>query len=99
MTPAAVTGSGRPDDPLVVPLQAGPAAVDWRYGSTRPAPIPPAVLAALLQPPSLTGWLDDAGAALTASDLSQLLTAACERIPGLGDLMAGRTRSRPDGMP
>ena len=59
-----------------------------------PAPISPAVLAALLQPPSLTGWLDDAGAALTASDLSQLLTAAGQRIPGLGDLMAWPEHAR-----
>lgn len=88
---AAVTGSGRPDDPLVIPLQAGPTTVGLAlWLDPDGPPIPPAVLASLLQPTSLSNWLDNAGAALSPGGLAQLLAAAGQRIPGLGDLVAGR---------
>jgi hypothetical protein len=89
--PAAVTGSGRPDDPLVVPLQAGPASLALAlWLEPDGPPIPPAVLTELLQPTSLSDWLRGAGAALSTTDLAQLLTTAGQRIPGLGHLAAGR---------
>ena len=51
---------------------------------------PSAVLTSLLQPTSLSNWLQGAGAALSTSDLAQLLATAGQRIPGLGHLVAGR---------
>jgi hypothetical protein len=90
--PAAVSGSGRPDDPLVVPLQVGAATVALAlWLEPDGPPIPPAVLTSLLQPTSLSSWLTGAGAALSTSDLAQLLTAAGQRIPGLGQLVTGRS--------
>lgn len=89
--PAAVTGSGRPGDPLVVPLHAGPASLALAlWLEPDGPPIPPAVLTELLQPASLSDWLQGAGAALSTTDLAQLLTTAGQRIPGLGHLVAGR---------
>ena len=91
VAPAAVSGSGRPGDPLVVPLQAGAASVGLAlWLEPDGPPIPPAVLTSLLQPTSLSSWLAGAGAALSTSDLTQLLTAAGQRIPGLDRLVAGR---------
>jgi len=90
-TPATVTGSGRPDDPLVIPLQAGPAALALTlWLEPDGPPIPPAVLTGLLRPASLSGWLQGTGAALGTADLAQLLTSAGQKIPGLGNLVAGR---------
>jgi large repetitive protein len=89
--PAVVSGSGRPDDPLVVPLQAGEASVGLAlWLEPDGPPIPPAVLTSLLQPTSLSDWLTGAGSALSTSDLARLLAAAGQRIPGLGQLVAGR---------
>jgi len=89
--PATVTGSGRPDDPLVVPLQEGPASLALAlWLEPDGPPIPPAILTSLLQPTSLSNWLQGAGATLSTGDLAQLLTTAGQRIPGLGHLVAGR---------
>ena len=88
---ASITGSGRPDDPLVVPLQAGPVSLGLAlWLEPDGPPIPPEVLTSLLQPTSLSNWLQGTGAALSTSDLAQLLTAAGRRIPGLGSLVDGR---------
>lgn len=87
----AITGSGRPDDPLVVPLQAGPVSLGLAlWLEPDGPPIPPAVLTSLLEPTSLSNWLQGTGAALSTSDLAQLLTAAGQRIPGLSRLVDGR---------
>jgi hypothetical protein len=90
-SPATVSGAGRPDDPLVIPIQAGPASLELAlWLDPAGPPIPAAVLTSLLEPTSLTNWLDSAGAALTSSDLARLLNVAGKSIPGLADLVAGR---------
>jgi hypothetical protein len=89
--PAGVSGTGRPDDPLVIPLQAGPAALEVAvWLDPAGPPIPANLLTSLLQPAALTSWLSADGAALTSADLVQLLTQAGASVPGLAELLDGR---------
>ena len=88
---APITGAGRPDDPLVIPLHAGPASLELAvWLDPAGPPIPSAVLSSLLSPAALTDWLDAAGSALSNTDLFALLAAAGRLVPGIGNLIEGR---------
>lgn len=89
---APATGTGTADNPYLVPLTAsgesGVAAAVW--ADPDGPPIPGSVSSALLQPPALTGWLSGSGAALSTTQIAQLLTSASAIVPDLADLLAGR---------
>lgn len=99
LTPVA--GTGTPGDPFA--LQLGTGGTDVRavlWLDPEGPPVDAAAVTAVLEPASLSSWLDGAPGAttLTLDEVVALLEAAALVVPTLGGLMAGRTATAAAGL-